>query len=61
MVREITFFDKEVKVTIRITSAQMSQIKEIIREDPFSFPSTSDFIRGAIARRIASLKYKKDY
>lgn len=51
-------FDKEERVTIRITCAQLEQMKVIVRKDSFSHPSISDFIRGAITRRIRNLKYE---
>lgn len=54
--KETPTFDKEERVTIRITCAQLDQIKEIISKDRYTHPSISDFIRGAITRRIRNLK-----
>ena len=56
MSKEEPTFDKEERVTIRITCAQLEQIKEIVRKDQYTHPSISDFIRGAITRRIRNLK-----
>ena len=49
-------FDKEISITIRITKAQHTIIKELIKKDRFSNPSVSDFVRGAISKKIKELK-----